>query len=99
MKLTIKKTIVVEEEVDVQLPLYWKLDTWFHKTEHSDFITVDENESHKYQLTSVTSNCISRTLMTLDQFAAYYGHYNKLYERITEQEFVTEFDKLNNYLK
>lgn len=99
MNLTIKKTIVVEEEVDVQLPLYWKLDNWFHKIEHSDFITIDGNESHKYQLTSVTSNCISRTLMTLEQFEAYYGHYNRLYEKITEQEFVAEFDKLNNYLK
>lgn len=99
MNLTIKKTMVVEEEVDVRLPLFWKLDNWVHKIEYSDFITIDGNESHKYQLTSVTSNCISRTLMTLDQFAAYYGHYNKLYKRITEQEFVAEFDKLNNYLK
>lgn len=99
MILTIKKTIVVEEEVDVQLPLFWRLDNWFHKIEYSDFITIDGNESHKYQLTSVASNCISRTLMTLEQFAAYYGHYNKLYEKITEQEFVAEFDKLNNYLK
>ena len=99
MTITIKKTTVVEEEVDVQLPLYWKLDNWFYKIEYSDFITIDGNESHKYQLTSVTGNCISRTLMTLEQFAAYYGHYNKLYEKITEQEFVAEFDKLNNYLK
>jgi len=37
--------------------------------------------------------------MTLDQFAAYYGHYNGLYEKITEQEYEAEFDKLNNYLK
>ena len=96
MTLTIKKTIVVEEEVDVQLPLYWKLDNWFHKVEYSKGF---ENNYPAFQLTSVTSNCISRTLMTLDQFASYYGHYNKLYERITEQEFVAEFDKLNNYLK
>ena len=99
MTLAIKKTIIVEEEVDVQLPLFWRLDNWFHKIEYSDFITIDGNESHKYQLTSVTSNCISRTLMTLDQFAAYYGHYNSLYEKITEQEYQAEFDKLNNYLK
>lgn len=99
MTLTVKKTIVVEEEVEIQLPLFWKLDNWFHKIEYGDFITIDGNESHKYQLTSVNNNCISRTLMTLEQFAAYYGHYNKLYERITEQEFVAEFDKLNNYLK
>ena len=99
MNLTIKKTIVVEEEVDVQLPLFWKLDNWFHKIEYSDFITINGNESHKYQLTSVTSNCISRTLMTLEQFAAYYGHYRGLYDEITEQEFVIELDKLNNYLK
>ena len=99
MTLTIKKTIVVEEEVDVQLPLFWRLDNWFHKIEYSDFITIEGNESHKYQLTSVTSNCISQTLMTLDQFAAYYSHYNKLYEKITEQEYQAEFDKLNNYLK
>lgn len=99
MTLAIKKTIIVEEEVDVQLPLFWRLDNWFHKIEYSDFITIDGNESHKYQLTSVTSNCISRTLMTLEQFAAYYGHYNKLYDKITEQEYQAEFDKLNNYLK
>jgi len=99
MILIIKKTIVVEEEVDIFLPLYWRLDNWFHKIEYCDFITIDGNESHKYQLTSVTSNCISRTLMTLDQFAAYYGHYKGLYESITEQEFQAEFDKLNNYLK
>lgn len=99
MTLTIKKTILVEEEVDVQLPLFWKLDNWFHKIECSDFITIDGNESHKYQLTSVTSNSISKTLMTLHQFEAYYSHYKGLYEEITEQEFVAEFDKLNNYLK
>lgn len=99
MNLTIKKTIVVEEEVDVQLPLYWKLDNWFHKIEHANYINVLDEDVKAIQLTSVTSNCISRTLMTLEQFAAYYGHYNKLYEKITEQEFVTEFDKLNNYLK
>ena len=99
MTLAIKKTIIVEEEVDVQLPLFWRLDNWFHKIEYSDFITIDGNESHKYQLTSVTSNCISRTLMTLEQFAAYYSHYKGLYEEITEQEYQAEFDKLNNYLK
>lgn len=99
MTLTIKKTIVVEEEVQVELPLYWKLDDWFHKIESNWYLTLAGEEFHKYQLTSVTSNCISKTLMTLDQFAAYYGHYNKLYEKITEQEYETEFDKLNNYLK
>jgi uncharacterized protein YpbB len=99
MTITVKKTIVVEKEVDVQLPLFWKLDNWFHKIEHNYYLTLEGEEFHKYQLTSVTGNCISKTLMTLDQFAAYYGHYNKLYEKITEQEFVTEFDKLNNYLK
>ena len=99
MTLIIKKTIVVEEEVQVELPLFWKLDNWFHKIEYCDFIDIAGNESHKYQLTSVTSNCISRTLMTLEQFAAYYGYYNRLYEKITEQEFVAEFDKLNNYLR
>jgi hypothetical protein len=45
MNLTIKKTIVVEEEVDVQLPLFWRLDNWFHKIEYSDFITIDGNET------------------------------------------------------
>lgn len=96
MTLTIKKTIVVEEEVDVQLPLFWRLDNWFHKIEY----TKGFNGNYPaFQLTSVTNNCISCTLMTLEQFATYYGHYNKLYEEITEQEFVVEFDKLNNYLK
>lgn len=99
MILTIKKTIVVEEEVDVQLPLYWKLDNWYSKLE--EFLVSYDNELSKYsfQVTSVSNNCTTCTLMTSDQFAAYYGHYNKLYERITEQEFVAEFDKLNNYLK
>lgn len=99
MTLTIKKAIFVEEEVDVQLPLFWKLDNWFHKIEYIDFISIDGSESHKYQLTSVTNNCISRTLMTLKQFESYYEHYNELYEKIIEQEFVTEFDKINNYLR
>ncbi len=99
MTLTIKKTIVVEEEVQVELPLYWRLDNWFHKIEYSDFIDIAGNESHKYQLTSVTSNCISKTLMTLEQFTTYYGHYKGLYEKITEREYEAEFDKLNNYLK
>lgn len=99
MTLTIKKTMTVEEEVQVELPLFWKLDNWFHKIEHDSYLTWEGEEYNKYQLTSVTSNCISKTLMTLDQFAAYYGHYNKLYEKITEQEYEAEFDKLNNYLK
>jgi len=99
MTLTIKKTITVEEEVQIELPLYWRLDNWFHKIEHNYYLTLAGEEFHKYQLTSVTNNCINRTLMTLEQFESYYGHYNKLYEKITEQEFVAEFDKLNNYLK
>jgi len=99
MTLIIKKTITVEEEVQVELPLFWRLDNWFHKIESNDYLTLDGEEFHKYQLTSVTSNSISKTLMTLEQFEAYYGHYRGLYEKISEQEFVTEFDKLNNYLK
>lgn len=99
MTLTIKKTIVVEEEVDVQLPLYWRLDNWFSKLE--EFLVPYDNELSKYsfQVTSVSNNCITCTLMTLDQFEAYYGHYRGLYEKITEQEYQAEFDKLNNYLK
>jgi len=42
---------------------------------------------------------MSYTLMTLDQFKAYYGHYRGLYDEITEEEFQEQFDKLNNYLK
>jgi hypothetical protein len=99
MTITVKKTVVVEEEVDVQLPLFWKLDNWFHKIESNWYLTMAGEEFHKYQLTSVTGNCISKTLMTLEQFTAYYGHYRSLYDEITEQEFVTDFDKLNNYLK
>lgn len=99
MTLTIKKAIVVEEEVQIELPLFWKLDNWFHKIEHNYYLTMAGEEFHKYQLTSVTSNCISKTLMTLEQFAAYYGHYRGLYEEITEEEFQVEFDKLNNYLR
>lgn len=103
MTLTIKKTIVVEEEVQVELPLYWKLDNWFHKIEQHTYVH-DNMDSGRirvdgFQLTSVTSNSISKTLMTLHQFEAYYSHYKGLYEEITEQEFVAEFDKLNNYLK
>jgi len=99
VRLTIKKTTVVEEEVDVQLPLFWKLDNWFHKIESNWYLTMAGEEFHKYQLTSVSNNCVSKTLMTLEQFTAYYGHYRGLYDEITEQEFVTEFDKLANYLK
>lgn len=98
MTITVKKTTVVEEEVNVRLPLFWRLDNWFHKIEETYWMK-DNSAIEAIQLTSVTSNCISRTLMTLEQFEAYYGHYNKLYEEITEQEFVVEFDKLNNYLK
>jgi hypothetical protein len=94
MIITVKKTTVVEEEVDVQLPLYWKLDNWFHKIE-----SLDEGSPYKAQLTSVTLNSMSITLMTLVHFQSYYEHYRGLYEKITEQEFVTEFDRLNNYLK
>jgi len=99
MTLAIKKTIVVEEEVDVQLPLFWRLDNWFHKIEEFHIQYDNELSKYSFQLTSVTSNCISRTLMTLEQFAAYYGHYKGLYDEITEQEYQAEFDKLNNYLK
>lgn len=94
MTLTIKKTILVEEEVDVQLPLFWRLDNWFHKIE-----SLNESSPYAVQLTSVTLNCLSMTLMTPLQFQSYYGHYNKLYEKITEQEYQSEFDKLNNYLR
>lgn len=99
MIITIKKTTVVEEEVDVQLPLFWRLDNWFHKLEENVYHTIDDVEVQAVQLTSVTNNSISKTLMTSEQFTEYYGHYNKLYDEITEQEFVTELDKLNNYLK
>ena len=92
MKIKIKCTIIEEEEVDVQLPLFWKLDNWFHK--------LEENiEAEAVQLTSVSSNCISCTLMTTEQFAAYYGHYKGLYNECTESEFQNEFDRLNNYLR
>jgi len=99
MTLAIKKTIVVEEEVDVQLPLFWRLDNWFHKIEEFHIQYDNELSKYSFQLTSVTSNCISRTLMTLEQFAAYYSHYRGLYDEITEEEFQEQFDKLNNYLK
>ena len=99
MTLTIKKTIVVEEEVDVQLPLYWQLDNWFSKLEHNTYIDDNEDKIEAFQLTSVSSNCMSYTLMTLDQFKAYYGHYRGLYDEISEKEYQDQFDKLNNYLK
>lgn len=99
MILRIKTTQVVYEEVDIQLPLYWQLDNWFSKLEQNTYHTVEDEEVEAFQLTSVSSNCISYTLMTLDQFKAYYGHYRRLYDEITEEEFVTEFGKLNNYLK
>lgn len=98
MKIKIKNKITVEEEVDVQLPLYWKFDQQCYKIEETYWIK-NSFAIEAIQLTSVTSNCISRTLMTLDQFEAYYGHYKGLYDEITEQEFVAEFDKLNNYLR
>ena len=94
MTLTIKKTIVVEEEVQLELPLYWKLDNWFHKIE-----SLDKGSPYTVQLTSVTLNCLSMTLMTPLQFQSYYGHYRGLYEEITEEEYQAEFDKLNDYLK
>lgn len=99
MRLTIKNTTVAEEEVDVQLPLYWRLDNWFSKLEENVYHTIDDVEIQAIQLTSVTGNCISKTLMTLVHFQSYYDHYRGLYDEITEQEFVTEFDKLANYLK
>lgn len=99
MILKIKTTQVSYEEVDIQLPLFWKLDNWFSKLEQNTYIDDNEDKIEAFQLTSVSNNCISYTLMTLEQFTAYYGHYNKLYEKITEQEYEAEFDKLNNYLK
>lgn len=99
MKIIVKIPKVYTREVDVQLPLFWKLDNWFHKIEHANYINVLDEDVKAIQLTSVTNNCISRTLMTLEQFNAYYNHYYRLYDEITEQEFIIEFDKLNNYLK
>jgi len=99
MILKIKSTQVVYEEVDIQLPLYWQLDNWFSKLEQNTYHTVEDEEVEAFQLTSVSSNCISYTLMTLDQFQAYYSHYRGLYDEITEEEFQEQFDKLNNYLK
>lgn len=99
MILKIKTTQVSYEEVDIQLPLYWQLDNWFHKIEQNTYIDDNEDKVEAFQLTSVSSNCISYTLMTLDQFRAYYGHYRGLYDEITEEEFQEQFDKLNNYLK
>lgn len=96
MKIIVKIPKVWTKEVDIQLPLFWKLDNWFHKIEYSKGF---EDNYPAFQLTSVTGNCITKTLMTLEQFTAYYSHYYKLYDEITEQEFVAEFDKLNNYLK
>ncbi len=97
--LKVKNRVLVEEEVEVQLPLYWKLDLNYCKLEENLYHTIDDIEVQAVQLTSVTHNCISMTLMTLEQFESYYGHYRNLYDEITEQEFVAEFDKLNNYLK
>ena len=99
MTITVKKTTVVEEEVDIQLPLFWRLDNWFHKLENINLYELGGENAFRVLLTSVSTNCISCTLMTLEQFAAYYGHYRGLYDEVTEQEFMTEFDKLNNYLK
>ena len=99
MILKIKTTQVVYEEVDIQLPLFWQLDNWFSKLEHNTYIDDNEDKIEAFQLTFVSSNCISYTLMTLEQFRAYYGHYRKLYDEITEEEYQAEFDKLNNYLK
>lgn len=99
MMLIIKKTMVVEEEVDIQLPLFWKLDNWFSKLEQNTYDAIEDEEVEAFQLTSVSRNCISYTLMTFDQFRAYYGHYRGLYDEITEEEFQAEFNKLNNYLR
>ena len=99
MILKIKTTQVSYEEVDVQLPLFWQLDNWFSKLEYNTYHTIEDEEIEAFQLTSVSSNCISYTLMTLDQFRAYYGHYRGLYDEISEKEFQEQFDKLNNYLK
>ena len=85
------------EEVDIQLPLYWQLDNWYSKLEEN--VYDNEGNVELFQLTSVSSNSMSYTLMTLEQFRAYYGHYRGLYDEITEEEFEVEFDKLNNYLK
>jgi len=99
MILKIKGTQVVYEEVDIQLPLFWQLDNWFSKLEQNTYIDDNEDKIEAFQLTSVSSNCISYTLMTLEQFRAYYSHYRGLYDEITEKEFQEQFDKLNNYLK
>jgi len=99
MILKIKTTQVSYEEVDVQLPLFWQLDNWFSKLEHNTYIDDNEDKIEAFQLTSVSSNCISYTLMTLEQFRAYYRHYRGLYDEITEKEFQDQFDKLNNYLR
>jgi hypothetical protein len=99
MILKIKTTQVKVEEVDVQLPLFWVLDNWFSKLEQNIYTTAEGDEVEAFQLTSVSNNCISYTLMTLEQFQAYYGHYRGLYNESTELEFKTEFDKLNNYLR
>lgn len=99
MKIKIQTKQIVEEEVDVQLPLFWKLDNWFSKLEQNTYHTIEDEEVEAFQLTSVSRNCISYTLMTLDQFRTHYGHYRGLYDEITEEEFQAEFDKLNNYLR
>lgn len=99
MILKIKTTQIVREEVDVQLPIFWQLDNWFSKLDQNIYIKGDGEEVEAFQLTSVSSNSMSYTLMTLEQFQEYYGHYRNLYYEITEQEFQEQFDKLNNYLK
>jgi len=99
MILKIKTTQVSYEEVDIQLPLFWQLDNWFSKLEQNTYIDDNEDKIEAFQLTSVSSNCISYTLMTLEQFRAYYSHYRGLYDEITEKEFQEQFDKLNNYLR
>jgi len=99
MILKIKTTQVVYEEVDIQLPLYWQLDNWFNKLENINPYELGGSDAFRFQLTSVSSNCISYTLMTLEQFKAYYGHYRGLYDEITKEEYQEQFDKLNNYLR
>lgn len=89
MKLTITKRVDVKEEIEITLPYYANFSDMYVEVTDFDF---------HIKLVSVTHNCISSTVMTKEQFEAWYSFYGSLYELNTEEEFNEKRNKLPYFL-
>lgn len=96
MKIKIQTKQIVEEEVDVQLPLFWSFDNIVSKLEYTKGF---KEQYPTIQLTSVTYNSITKTLMSVEQFCSYYSHYRTLYSDITQEEFESKYNELNQHMR